>query len=108
MSQDPQSGKTVSFYAALNQLNSTQENISTVEDPIEIQYLISPLYYSLFYDKIPMLSSVGAIRDFETASVSVHAAHTGHLVLSILHTNSVVKCITRLIDMGIEPFNLKC
>ncbi|ACJ21008.1 GspE/PulE family protein [Coxiella burnetii] len=113
------SGKTVSLYAALNQINSTQKNISTVEDPIEIQLAgvtqvnIRPkaglnfaAVLRAFLRQDPDVIMVGEIRDFETASIAVRAAHTGHLVLSTLHTNSAVECITRLIDMGIEPFNL--
>jgi len=81
------SGKSTTLYAALNRVNSSEKNIITIEDPIE-------------YDII----MVGEIRDSETAEIAIQASLTGHLVLSTLHTNDAASAITRLVDMGIEPF----
>jgi len=113
------SGKTVSLYAALNQLNSIDKNISTVEDPIEIglhginQVNINPkigLNFSTilraFLRQDPDIIMVGEIRDLETAEIAVKAAQTGHLVLSTLHTNSAAESITRLLNIGIAAFNI--
>jgi type IV pilus assembly protein PilB len=113
------SGKTVTLYSALNFLNSTEDNIMTVEDPVEIplhginQVHVNPkigLTFSTalrsFLRQDPDIIMVGEIRDLETADISVKAAQTGHLVLSTLHTNSGPETITRLIYMGIEPYNL--
>ncbi len=113
------SGKTVSLYAGLNYLNSPEKNISTVEDPVEIplqgvnQVNVSPktgLTFSTalrsFLRQDPDIIMVGEIRDLETAEIAVKAAQTGHLVLSTLHTNSAPETITRLMNMGIAPYNL--
>jgi len=111
------SGKTTTLYAALNELNCEQLNILTVEDPIEYQLAgisqmqIRPkigltfagcLRHILRQD--PDVIMVGEIRDTETARIAIQASLTGHLVLSTLHTNDSVSAITRLIDMGIEPY----
>lgn len=113
------SGKTTSLYAALNQMNSLDRNIITIEDPVEYQMEIinqnevrpavgltfaTILKHVLRQD--PDIIMVGEIREKETASIAVQAALTGHLVLSTLHTNDSVGAITRLIDMGIEPYLL--
>lgn len=113
------SGKTTSLYAMLAQLNDTQRNILTVEDPIE--YDLDGIGQTPVNTKVDMTFAkglrailrqdpdvvmVGEIRDAETAQIAVQASLTGHLVLSTLHTNSAVGAITRLIDMGIEPFLL--
>ncbi|WP_038173832.1 type IV-A pilus assembly ATPase PilB [Vibrio pacinii] len=113
------SGKTVSLYAALNHLNSQHVNISTAEDPVEInlpginQVHIHPeigLDFSqtlrAFLRQDPDIIMLGEIRDLETAEIAIKAAQTGHLVLSTLHTNSVVQTITRLANMGINHFNM--
>ncbi|KEO82700.1 GspE/PulE family protein [Tumebacillus flagellatus] len=111
------SGKTSTLYAALNRLNTDEVNIVTVEDPIEYQVdginqvqvnqaagltFANGLRAILRQD--PNVIMVGEIRDGETAEIAVRAALTGHLVFSTLHTNDAVATITRLIDMGIEPF----
>lgn len=111
------SGKSSTLYAALNRLNSEEVNIITIEDPVEYQLeginqiqvnddvgmtFASGLRSILRQD--PDIVMVGEIRDLETAQISVRASLTGHLVLSTLHTNSAIASITRLIDMGIEPF----
>ncbi|MES9881986.1 MAG: type II secretion system ATPase GspE [Sedimenticola sp.] len=113
------SGKTTSLYAALTQLNERSRNIITVEDPIE--YYIDGIGQTQVNSKIDMsfarglrailrqdpdVVMVGEIRDLETAEIAVQASLTGHLVLSTLHTNTAVGAITRLRDMGIEPFLL--
>lgn len=113
------SGKTTSLYAILTQLNNNQRNIMTVEDPIE--YYIDGINQTQINSKIDMTFSkglrailrqdpdivmVGEIRDIETASMSIQASLTGHLVLSTLHTNTAVGGITRLRDMGVKPFLL--
>ncbi|MHB1948162.1 MAG: type IV-A pilus assembly ATPase PilB [Gammaproteobacteria bacterium] len=113
------SGKTVTLYTSLNFLNSTEKNISTVEDPVEIPIqginqvtvnLKTGLTFSTalrsFLRQDPDIIMVGEIRDFETAEIAVKAAQTGHLVLSTLHTNSAPETVTRLMNMGIEPYNL--
>lgn len=113
------SGKTVTLYTSLNFLNSPEKNISTVEDPVEIpvpginQVHVNPktgLTFSTalrsFLRQDPDVIMVGEIRDLETAEIAVKAAQTGHLVLSTLHTNSAPETITRLMNMGIEPYNL--
>lgn len=113
------SGKTITLYSGLNYLNSTEKNISTVEDPVEIpmqginQVHVNPkvgLTFAAalrsFLRQDPDIIMVGEIRDFETAEIAVKAAQTGHLVLSTLHTNSAAETLTRLISMGIEPYNL--
>jgi type IV pilus assembly protein PilB len=114
------SGKTVSLYAALNQLNQIDKNISTVEDPIEInlpginQVNINPkigldfvTILRSFLRQDPDIIMIGEIRDLETAEIAIKAAQTGHLVLSTLHTNSAAESITRLLNMGISAFNLE-
>lgn len=113
------SGKTVSLYTALNILNTELVNISTAEDPVEInlpginQVNVNPkagLTFSSalrsFLRQDPDIVMVGEIRDLETAEIAVKAAQTGHLVLSTLHTNSAPDTLSRMINMGIEPFNL--
>ncbi|MEH7379776.1 ATPase, T2SS/T4P/T4SS family [Bacillus sp. JJ1533] len=111
------SGKSSTLYAALNQLNSEDVNIITIEDPVEYQLeginqiqvntnvgmtFAKGLRAILRQD--PNIIMVGEIRDQETADVAVRASLTGHLVLSTLHTNDSLGTITRLIDMGVEPF----
>lgn len=113
------SGKTTTLYAALKQLNSTIRNILTVEDPIE--YYLPGVGQTQVNTKVnmtfarglrailrqdPDVVMVGEIRDLETAEMAVQASLTGHLVLSTLHTNSAIGAITRLRDMGVEPFLL--
>ncbi|MDH5392961.1 MAG: type II secretion system ATPase GspE [Gammaproteobacteria bacterium] len=113
------SGKTTSLYAALSQLNNNSRNIMTVEDPIE--YYIDGIGQTQVNSKVnmtfakglrsilrqdPDVVMIGEIRDLETAQIAVQASLTGHLVLSTLHTNSAIGSITRLRDMGIEPFLL--
>ncbi len=113
------SGKTTTLYAALERLNDNTRNIMTVEDPIE--YYIDGIGQSQVNTKVEMTFArglrailrqdpdvvmVGEIRDLETAEIAVQASLTGHLVLSTLHTNTAVGAVTRLRDMGIEPFLL--
>lgn len=113
------SGKTVTLYTALNILNTTEVNISTAEDPVEIkvpginQVNINPkagLTFSgalrSFLRQDPDIIMVGEIRDLETAEIAVKAAQTGHLVLSTLHTNSASETLNRLVNMGIPTFNI--
>lgn len=113
------SGKTVSLYTALNILNVSEVNISTAEDPVEInlpginQVNVNPkagLTFSsalrAFLRQDPDIIMVGEIRDLETAEIAVKAAQTGHMVLSTLHTNSAPETLTRLINMGVPAFNL--
>jgi general secretion pathway protein E len=111
------SGKTTTLYGVLNELNSEQRNILTVEDPIEYQLAgigqmqVKPkigltfatcLRHILRQD--PDTIMIGEIRDRETAQIAIQASLTGHLVLSTLHTNDTASAVTRLIDMGIEPY----
>jgi type IV pilus assembly protein PilB len=111
------SGKTTTLYSALSELNKESENIMTAEDPIEYNFMginqvqmheeIGLTFASSlrsFLRQDPDIIMVGEIRDFETAQIAVQAALTGHLVLSTVHTNDAPGTITRLIDMGIEPF----
>jgi type IV pilus assembly protein PilB len=111
------SGKTTTLYSALSELNKESENIMTAEDPIEYNFMginqvqmheeIGLTFASSlrsFLRQDPDIVMVGEIRDFETAQIAVQAALTGHLVLSTVHTNDAPGTITRLIDMGIEPF----
>lgn len=113
------SGKTTTLYAALGMLNSKQRNILTVEDPIE--YFIDGIGQTQVNTKVDMTFArglrailrqdpdvvmVGEIRDLETAQIAVQASLTGHLVFSTLHTNTAIGAITRLRDMGVEPFLL--
>ncbi len=113
------SGKTVSLYTGLNILNKVERNISTAEDPVEITVeginqvnmnvkagLTFALALKAFLRQDPDIIMVGEIRDLETASIAVKAAQTGHLVLSTLHTNDAPQTINRLMQMGIEPFNI--
>lgn len=113
------SGKTVSLYTALNILNTNEVNISTAEDPVEInlpginQVNVNPkagLTFSsalrAFLRQDPDIIMVGEVRDLETAEIAVKAAQTGHMVLSTLHTNSAPETLTRMINMGIQAFNL--
>ena len=113
------SGKTVSLYTGLNILNKIERNISTAEDPVEITVeginqvnmnvkagLTFATALKAFLRQDPDIIMVGEIRDLETASISVKAAQTGHLVLSTLHTNDAPQTINRLMQMGIEPFNI--
>ena len=113
------SGKTVTLYTALNILNSPQLNISTAEDPVEItipginQVTMNPkagVNFSTtlraFLRQDPDVIMVGEIRDQETAEIAVKAAQTGHLVLSTLHTNDAPQTLSRLIQMGIPPYNI--
>lgn len=111
------SGKTTTLYASLDQLNRDDVNIITVEDPVEIelegvnQVNINPDINFTFANALrsilrqdPNIIMIGEIRDAETAEIAVKASLTGHLVLSTIHTNSAVKTLTRLIDMGIDAF----
>ncbi|ANJ67428.1 type II secretion system protein GspE [Halothiobacillus diazotrophicus] len=113
------SGKTTTLYAALSEINTRARNILTVEDPIEYyldgigQTQVNPKVDMTFARGLrailrqdPDVVMVGEIRDVETAEIAVQASLTGHLVLSTLHTNSAVGAITRLRDMGVEPFLL--
>jgi type IV pilus assembly protein PilB len=111
------SGKTVSLYTGLNILNTVDRNISTAEDPAEInmpgvnQVNVNPkvgLTFAAalraFLRQDPDVIMVGEIRDLETAEIAIKAAQTGHLVLSTLHTNDAPKTLTRLVDMGVKPY----
>lgn len=111
------SGKTTTLYASLMMIKSSERNIITIEDPVEYQLdfcrqiQVNPKVNLLFSTGLrsilrhdPDIIMVGEIRDRETAEIAVQAALTGHLVLSTLHTNDAASAITRLIDMGIEPF----
>ncbi|UFS71595.1 type II secretion system ATPase GspE [Geomonas sp. RF6] len=111
------SGKTTTLYAALNMINSPEKNIITIEDPIEYQLKgvgqiqVNPKIELTFASGLrsilrqdPDIIMVGEIRDAETAEIAMQSALTGHLVLSTLHTNDAATAVTRLIDMGIEPF----
>jgi type IV pilus assembly protein PilB len=111
------SGKTTSLYAVLSRLNRTDANIVTIEDPVEYQLpginqvQVNPKAGLTFASGLrsflrqdPDIIMVGEIRDEETARIAIHAALTGHLVLSTLHTNDAPSAVARLVDMGIEPF----
>jgi type IV pilus assembly protein PilB len=113
------SGKTVTLYSALNILNKPDVNISTVEDPVEIQVpginqvnmnpktgLTFAAALRSFLRQDPDIVMVGEIRDLETAEIAIKAAQTGHLVLSTLHTNDAPQTLTRLSNMGVAPFNI--
>ena len=113
------SGKTVSLYSALNVLNNPDINISSVEDPVEISVpginqvainekakLDFAMALRAFLRQDPDIIMVGEIRDLETADIAIKASQTGHLVLSTLHTNDAPATITRLLNMGVEPFNV--
>ncbi len=111
------SGKTVSLYTGLNVLNTIDRNISTAEDPAEInlpginQVNVNPKVGLTFASALkaflrqdPDIIMVGEIRDLETAEIAIKAAQTGHLVLSTLHTNDAPRTLTRLVDMGVKPY----
>jgi type IV pilus assembly protein PilB len=111
------SGKTTTLYSALSELNTTDRNISTAEDPIEYNLhginqvqmhedigLNFATALRAFLRQDPNIIMVGEIRDFETAEIAVKAALTGHLVLSTLHTNDAPSTVSRMLNMGIEPF----
>ena len=111
------SGKTVSLYTGLNVLNTDYRNISTAEDPAEInlpginQVNVNPKVGLTFASALkaflrqdPDIIMVGEIRDLETAEIAIKAAQTGHLVLSTLHTNDAPRTLTRLVDMGVKPY----
>jgi general secretion pathway protein E len=111
------SGKTTTLYAALSRINSVDKNIITIEDPVEIQLKgvgqieVNPKIGLTFAGGLrsvlrqdPQVILVGEIRDLETAEIAVQASLTGHLVFSTLHTNDAPSAITRLVDMGVEPF----
>jgi type IV pilus assembly protein PilB len=113
------SGKTLTLYCALNLLNTLDKNISTVEDPVEIQLaginqvhvnhkanLNFPSVLRAFLRQDPDIIMIGEIRDKETADIAIKAAQTGHLILSTLHTNSAYETLSRLQLMGIATFNL--
>jgi type IV pilus assembly protein PilB len=113
------SGKTVSLYTCLNVINKPGINISTAEDPAEINLpgvnqvnvndkagLTFPVALKSFLRQDPDIIMVGEIRDLETADIAVKAAQTGHLVFSTLHTNDAPSTLTRLMNMGVAPFNI--
>ncbi|OUR81181.1 type IV-A pilus assembly ATPase PilB [Colwellia psychrerythraea] len=113
------SGKTVSLYTGLNILNTQERNISTAEDPVEINLeginqvqinnragLTFPSALRSFLRQDPDIVMVGEIRDLETAEIAIKAAQTGHLVLSTLHTNSAAETLTRLLNMGVPSYNV--
>jgi type IV pilus assembly protein PilB len=113
------SGKTVSLYTCLNILNQPGVNISTVEDPAEINLpginqvnvndkagLTFSAALKSFLRQDPDIIMVGEIRDLETADIAIKAAQTGHMVMSTLHTNDAPKTLTRLLNMGVAPFNI--
>ena len=113
------SGKTVSLYTCLNILNQPGINISTAEDPAEINLpgvnqvnindragLTFPIALKAFLRQDPDIIMVGEIRDLETADISIKAAQTGHMVFSTLHTNDAPSTLTRLMNMGVAPFNI--
>lgn len=111
------SGKTVSMYTGLNILNKEAVNISTVEDPVEINLpgvnqvqvnektgLTFAVSLRAFLRQDPDIILVGEIRDLETGSIAIKAAQTGHMVMATLHTNSAPETLSRMIDMGVQPF----
>lgn len=113
------SGKTVTLYTALNILNTPENNISTAEDPVEINLaginqvnvnekagLTFASALRAFLRQDPDIVMVGEIRDLETAEIAIKAAQTGHLVLSTLHTNDAPATLTRMVNMGVAPFNI--
>lgn len=113
------SGKTVSLYTGLNILNTEERNISTAEDPVEINLeginqvqinvkagLTFPNALQSFLRQDPDIVMVGEIRDLETAEIAIKAAQTGHLVLSTLHTNSAAETLNRLLNMGVPAYNV--
>jgi type IV pilus assembly protein PilB len=113
------SGKTTTLYSALSKVNNIDVNIMTAEDPVEYNlYGINQVLVrteigmtfaaalKAFLRQDPNIIMVGEIRDLETGGIAIKAALTGHLVLSTLHTNSAPETVTRLLDMGLEPFNV--
>ncbi|HET8657259.1 MAG TPA: type IV-A pilus assembly ATPase PilB [Longimicrobiaceae bacterium] len=113
------SGKTTTLYSALSKINTTEVNIMTAEDPVEYNLhginqvqvrtdigMTFAAALKAFLRQDPNVIMVGEIRDIETGSIAIKAALTGHLVLSTLHTNDAPSTITRMVDMGIEPFNV--
>ncbi|HEX2999171.1 MAG TPA: ATPase, T2SS/T4P/T4SS family, partial [Armatimonadota bacterium] len=111
------SGKTTTQYSVLNKINSVEKNIITIEDPVEYQLpgisqvqvnrkagLTFATALRAFLRQDPDIVMVGEIRDLETAETAIEASLTGHLVLSTLHTNDAPSAVTRLVDMGVEPF----
>lgn len=113
------SGKTVTLYTGVNILNQPEINISTAEDPVEInlagvnQVNVNPKVgldfgsaLRAFLRQDPDVILVGEIRDLETAEIAIKAAQTGHMVLSTLHTNDAPQTLTRMVNMGIPPFNI--
>ena len=113
------SGKTTTLYSALNKVNSVDTNIMTAEDPVEYNLLginqvqvrseIGMTFAAAlkaFLRQDPNIIMLGEIRDLETGGIAIKAALTGHMVLSTLHTNSAPETVTRLLDMGLEPFNV--
>jgi type IV pilus assembly protein PilB len=113
------SGKTVSLYSCLNLLNKPGINISTAEDPAEINLpgvnqvnvnekagLTFPVALKAFLRQDPDIIMVGEIRDLETADIAIKAAQTGHMVFSTLHTNDAPSTLTRMVNMGVAPFNI--
>jgi len=113
------SGKTTTLYSALSRINTTEVNIMTAEDPVEYNLqginqvqvrtdigMTFAAALRAFLRQDPNIIMVGEIRDIETGSIAIKAALTGHLVLSTLHTNDAPSTITRMVDMGIEPFNV--
>jgi len=113
------SGKTTTLYSALSKINTNEVNIMTAEDPVEYNLhginqvqvrteigMSFAAALKAFLRQDPNIIMVGEIRDIETGSIAIKAALTGHLVLSTLHTNDAPSTITRMIDMGIEPFNV--
>jgi type IV pilus assembly protein PilB len=113
------SGKTTTLYSALSKINTDDVNIMTAEDPVEYNiYGINQVLVrneigmtfaaalKAFLRQDPNIIMVGEVRDIETGSIAIKAALTGHLVLSTLHTNDAPSTITRMIDMGLEPFNV--
>ncbi|HTR78381.1 MAG TPA: ATPase, T2SS/T4P/T4SS family [Gemmatimonadaceae bacterium] len=113
------SGKTTTLYSALSKVNTIDVNIMTAEDPVEYnlfginQVLVRnevgmtfAAALKAFLRQDPNIIMVGEVRDLETGSIAIKAALTGHMVLSTLHTNSAPETVTRLLDMGLEPFNV--
>ena len=110
-------GKTTTLYVSLDKINTVEKNIITIEDPVEYklpgirQMQVNPKVDLTFANGLrsilrqdPDVIMVGEIRDFQTAEIAIHAALTGHLVFSTLHTNDAAGALTRMIDMGVEPF----
>jgi type IV pilus assembly protein PilB len=113
------SGKTTTLYSALSKINNIDVNIMTAEDPVEYNLfginqvqvrtdigMTFAAALKAFLRQDPNIIMVGEIRDLETGGIAIKAALTGHLVLSTLHTNSAAETVTRLLDMGLEPFNV--